>query len=308
MTVILNPAEIYLLSRYASLDYFGAMRDHFGACVRAAESGLERFMLNLPRRYRDLEAWRQPDIVWGGRVIPNMKWALDVLNRGYIDISHGDLDGMGASSNVGSAFSSIVRDYSVDWMSGEFRAKYSRERADAWMMAMNIYHTYYCNWEPRSLTTDYDEGARGLMSPPESWPLYLPSRTVKVESGQQVLISGVYLPAAAGCSQFLIRGHVARGALPPDDPNDLRTTDERAIPTTWTLVEKIADSGGGIPGASDPWLAGIRERCIAGEACPRTGWWTTPAAPARRRFVAGTVMPELGGDWGTTVWQLEQPD
>lgn len=98
--------------------------------------------------------------------------------------------------------------------------------------------------------------------------------------------------------------------LPPYPKDDYRvlTYDERAIPTTWTLVEKIADSGGGIPGAADPWLAGIRERCIAGEPCPRTGWWTTPAAPARRRFVAGTVMPELGGDWGTTVWQLEQPD
>lgn len=98
--------------------------------------------------------------------------------------------------------------------------------------------------------------------------------------------------------------------LPPYPKDDYRvlTYDERAIPTTWTLVEKIADSGGGIPGASDPWLAGIRERCIAGEACPRTGWWTTPAALARRRFVAGAVMPELGGDWGTTVWQLDQPD
>ncbi|MBZ8139484.1 hypothetical protein CLD22_06150 [Rubrivivax gelatinosus] len=96
--------------------------------------------------------------------------------------------------------------------------------------------------------------------------------------------------------------------MPVDDPNDQRSADERAIPTTWTLVEKIADSGGGIPGATDPWLAGIRERCIAGEPCPRTGWWTTPAAPVRRRFVAGTVMPELGGDWGTTVWQLDQPD
>lgn len=175
-------------------------------------------------------------------------------------------------------------------------------------MAMNIYQTYYCTWEPGFLTKDYDENSRGPLNPPNTWPLYRPSNSVRTESGQEVLISGVYLPAAVGCAQFLIRGQSARGAMPPDDPSDTRTAPERRVPTTWTLVEKIADSGGGIPGASDPWLAGIRERCVAGEACPRTGWWTTPAAPARRRFVAGDVMPELGGDWGTTVWQLDQPD
>lgn len=44
-------------------------------------------------------------------------------------------------------------------------------------------------------------------------------------------------------------------------------------------------------------------RVAAGEACPRSGYWVSPAAPlARHRFEEGTVMPALGGDWGTTVW------
>ncbi|WP_200378911.1 hypothetical protein, partial [Rubrivivax gelatinosus] len=223
MTVVLDPAEVYLLDRYASLEYFGAMRDHFGRCVLAAEEALEEFMRSLPRNYRGLELWQQPDVVWGGRVIPNMRWALDGLNRGYIDVSHGSLDGMGMCGNVSTTFASISRDYASDWMPDAYRETYCLERALAWLMAMNIYHTYYCTWEPGFLTKGYDERSRGPLNPPNTWPIYRPSNSVRIESGQEVLISGVYLPAAVGCAQFLIRGQSARGAMPPDDPADTRT-------------------------------------------------------------------------------------
>ncbi|WP_200226071.1 hypothetical protein, partial [Rubrivivax gelatinosus] len=218
MTIVLDPAEIFLIQRYASLDYFGGMRDHFAACVRAAEDALEAFMLRLPRNYRSLELWRQPDVVWGGSVIPNMRWALDGLNQGYIDVTHGDFDGIGACGNVSTTFASISRDYTADWMLNDFLEVYARESGLAWLMAMNINHTYYCAWEPGILTGQYDEISRGALNPPETWPIYRPSNSVRIESGQEVLISGVYLPAAVGCAQFLIRGQSARGAMPPDDP------------------------------------------------------------------------------------------
>lgn len=47
-------------------------------------------------------------------------------------------------------------------------------------------------------------------------------------------------------------------------------------------------------------------RVPAGQPCPRTGYWMTPAsAGSRRRFQAGDVMPDLRGAWGATIWQWD---
>lgn len=44
----------------------------------------------------------------------------------------------------------------------------------------------------------------------------------------------------------------------------------------------------------------------AGKPCPREGWWTTPVhTGSRRRFAGGELMPELGGSYGTTIWQWD---
>ncbi|NRF69456.1 DUF1911 domain-containing protein [Aquincola sp. S2] len=49
-----------------------------------------------------------------------------------------------------------------------------------------------------------------------------------------------------------------------------------------------------------------RLRCTAGQPCPRSGFWFTPARPdSRRQFAQGDVMPELGGDYGATIWQWD---
>ena len=50
----------------------------------------------------------------------------------------------------------------------------------------------------------------------------------------------------------------------------------------------------------------LRLRCEAGQPCPKTGFWFTPArAGSRQRFDVGQVMPEVGGDYGATIWQWD---
>lgn len=47
-------------------------------------------------------------------------------------------------------------------------------------------------------------------------------------------------------------------------------------------------------------------RCEAGQACPRTGYWITPAKDGEpRRFEQGQTMPEVDGDYGATIWQWD---
>lgn len=47
-----------------------------------------------------------------------------------------------------------------------------------------------------------------------------------------------------------------------------------------------------------------RPNVPAGQPCPETGWWFTPAREhSRRYFKQGEAMPDVGGDYGTTFWQ-----
>lgn len=52
MSAPLYPQEIYLLERYTSVEYFGAMRDAWQAMVDHVEDCLARFMVKLPADYR----------------------------------------------------------------------------------------------------------------------------------------------------------------------------------------------------------------------------------------------------------------
>lgn len=54
-----------------------------------------------------------------------------------------------------------------------------------------------------------------------------------------------------------------------------------------------------------------RLRCLAGQPCPRTGYWFTPsAAGSRQHFDAGHAMPDLASSDGAsgwaTVWQWDE--
>jgi hypothetical protein len=50
-----------------------------------------------------------------------------------------------------------------------------------------------------------------------------------------------------------------------------------------------------------------RMRCDANQPCPKAGFWFTPAQAGSRRFFSiGEAMPEVGGDYGATIWQWDQ--
>jgi Domain of unknown function (DUF1911)/Domain of unknown function (DUF1910) len=48
-------------------------------------------------------------------------------------------------------------------------------------------------------------------------------------------------------------------------------------------------------------------RSMAGEPCPREGFWVTPAKTnSRRHFKAGEIMPDFKSEYGVTIWQWDQ--
>lgn len=84
-----------------------------------------------------------------------------------------------------------------------------------------------------------------------------------------------------------------------------------ARPCKWYFVEMIngeyetQEESQGLPATGSP------QRVPAGQPCPKSGWWSTPAkAHSRRYFAAGDTFPEIdGSDYGATFWLLagDQP-
>jgi hypothetical protein len=151
-----------------------------------------------------------------------------------------------------------------------------------------------------------------VLNAPPSWPIYRLNHAVSVKTNDKVPQNGIYLPDAPNsAAQFLIKGYEAWEAGVQPTPDVLTRTGYFKNPTirqdcTWTLVERIADSGGGTgcgpQGESEN--SKRRSNVPANQSCPEAGWWFTPAqANSRRYFKQDEVMPSVGGDYGDTYWQ-----
>jgi hypothetical protein len=309
MATPLIPQEIFLLERYSSLDYFGEMRDAWAKMLDAAEQALRQFMTQLPADYRKRHLSMQPDVVWGGRVLPNFRSTMAYLNKGFIELSHGDHAALKMAGGVLSDIKGQTFDYSAEWMAQDLQDQFWHWQGVASQRASNISFTASAGWDIGDLSIRYASNNRGALNPPASWPLYRLNPSVTVKTGEPVQVAGIYLPACDdSCAQFLYRNN----AFPEVDEANIGYDPKRmqrvgTAPTTWTLVERVADSGGGIPGAKDPTAQGIRLRCEAGHPCPQGGYWFTPAAAnSRCHFAQGVVMPEIKSDYGLTIWQWDE--
>jgi hypothetical protein len=307
MATPLHPQEIFLLERYSSVEYFERMRDEFAQMVKVGDDALEAFMQKLPPDYRSWPRFEQPDATWGERVLPNLHWTLAGLNDGYIQLTHGDFGGLGMAGNVTTAFNGMRRDFSNEWMSKEALDRWTLHEDACSTPSYNIDITSLGGWCEFDLTTEYTDLDRGPLNPPSTWPIYRLNPAVRVRTGDKVPQDGVYLPdASASSPEFMVKGYEAWDANVTTDTT-VTPPDWERRPTTWTLVERIANSGGGIPGAADPIRAGVRMRCLAGQPCPQAGYWFTPArCVSRRSFSTGESMPDVGGDYGVTIWQWDE--
>lgn len=310
MSTPLIPQEIYLLERFSSLDYFGQMRDAWAEMVDVAEQALEQFMHKLPPDYRRRHLSLQPDIVWGERVLPNFRSTLESLNTGYSLLAGGDLSILALGGNVKSDIKGQSSDYSTDWMPKEFENRFWHLQAEAGTRASNISFTEEASWNQTELSSGYHTPSRGPLDAPPTWPIYRLNASVTVLSGMPVAVSGIYLPASAeSCAEVLIESYDAFHARISIDPKTGHNVSK--APTTWTLVERMADEGGGIPGhesASAVGATGQHRVNVPGrQTCPQSGWWFTPAkAGSRRYFKAGEVMPSVeSSSYGATFWQWE---
>jgi hypothetical protein len=319
MSTPLIPQEIYLLERYSSLEYYMVMKDAWAKMVNAAERALDQFVNRLPADYRSRHLSQQPDIVWGERVLPNFRSTMAYLDESNIKLKSGDLQGLSIAGGVLNDIVGQGRDYLPDWMPKELEEEFYEWQGIASHHASNIAFTAQSGWLRSSLSRSPLSDGRGALNPPDSWPLYQLEPKVIVKTGDQLIITGIYLPDCDdSCAQLLIK-QTPDPDFSPEINLQLNQVPEANIgydtqrmqrvgtaATTWTLVKRIADTGGGIPGNTDPLRAGVRIRVMGNQPCPNAGYYFTPAqSNSRRHFKQGDTMPSLGGDYGVTIWQWD---
>ncbi len=310
----LTPQEIYLLERYTSVAYFADLRDAWGNMVTHVEACLNAFNRNLPGNYRSRPLPEQPDIVWGNRVLPNFRSTLQSLDTGYILLTHGDFKGLSSAWGPRSDFKGQM-DYWAGWMDEADEDLYSTLLNHALSLAKNIATTESAYWDPGSLI-DYSV-ERGPLDPPAQWPKYRINRAIAVMSGETLQQSGIYMPDLDNsCAQFLSTRYkeapparVLTGMKDVKHPPTGEKTGQQKIvekrDCVWYLVERDTDAlqDAPAPSPAEPQ----RRRLAAGERCPESGFYFTPASSgSRRRFEVGDIMPGFDSTYGATFWQRDK--
>jgi hypothetical protein len=233
---------------------------------------------------------------------------MQVLNTGFIKLSHGAYEALARSSAVRNDIRGQI-DFWSGWMNEVepgAEEKYFELLHKAGHYAKPIDHTSSGTWGPGALTTDYGAVIGEPLNPPPTWPTYRLNPQVKVKSGERTPVTGIYLPDVDHAFPTLLiksdddlEGEAPEASIePPGGGNDY-------APTTWTLVERVADESDVV--AAPSLIAPIRLRIEGGQACPQTGYWFTPAQiNSRRQFKEGELMPVGHSDYGSTVWQWDQ--
>jgi hypothetical protein len=309
----INVQEVYLLERYSSLEYFGALRDKWEEMVKHVESCLTSFMQNVPANYRSRQLPERPDAVWGQRVLPNFRDTLQGLNTGFILLTHSDVSGLSYAHGPQSDFKGQF-DYWSGWMSKDDESLYHELLDGAVTLARNICATEGAYWEPLDLSNYCDQW--GPLNPPDRWPTYLVNVNVSISSGETLERSGIYVPSVENsCAEFLSTSYkvapsarVLVGKRDLMDPATGEKYDEERIledrNCVWYLVERDDDLGRAPQNRA--LEAAQPHRIPAGETCPETGFYITPAkAGSRRRFQKGEVMPDFETTYGATIWQWD---
>jgi len=312
MSTPLIEQQIYLLERYVSLEYFGMMRDAFNAMLRAGYAALDEFMLHLPNDYRSQHLSHQPDIVWGERVLPNFARTAEYVDAAYERLAMaGDFTALFAANGVINDFAGVGRDYLNYWMPEPFRTEYDAKWSLVMAIAPDICNTVTANWRFGKLY-DIPWGKHShiywkLLPPPKTWPIYRLNPNVQVRTGEEAPRSGIYLPEASeSCPQFIIEGDPAWKAEIGWDESNFKP---RSVePTLWTLVERVADEGGPVPGRESWRTDNAPARVEGGQPCPHDGFWWTPASrEGQGHFKKGDIMPNYTrSQYGATIWYREK--
>ena len=245
---VLHPQECYLLEKFISPEHFAATRDAIIAYIDAHEAAFSRYLREMPRNNRQLPLWQQADIVWGNRVLPNIRPVRERYIKAYILRTHDDVQAF----NIGHAMSYISKGITEcwnGWMTAEEIQNISELQSMASKLDRRLSATLDATWNEGDLTYS-GQGVYGLDDLPSRIPRYELDLPVRIELGENPVQTGIYLPdidfAAArfipadfGEPPETRQGIKRRDYVSTSGIKSYSWADSEWAKTGWTLIRRI---------------------------------------------------------------------
>ncbi|VVP58925.1 hypothetical protein PS870_05940 [Pseudomonas fluorescens] len=190
---VLHPLECYLLETFSSPEHFAATRDAIIEWIDAHEAAFARLQGNLDPRQRSKPQWQQGDVVWGNRVLPNIRPSQDFYIKAYIQRVNNDP----LAFKAGHAMSSHNRGISEfwdDWMTEDEQQLISLTGDRATKLDERLGATTGRQWDEGALTYDGQGSLYEVAELPRRIPRYELDPSVRVEKDQRATQIGIYLP------------------------------------------------------------------------------------------------------------------
>jgi len=190
---VLHPLECYLLELYSSPEYYAATRDAIISWIDAHEAAYNRYQNELPVRTRKDPLWKQGDVVWGTRVLPNIRLGREHYIKAYILRTQDDT----TAFNIGSFISGCSRgidEFWNGWMTETEQERIARIQYLASTLDQALTNTVNGRWEEGHLTYLGESSIYNLSSLPKKIPRYVIDKKVRIEKNELPKQIGIYLP------------------------------------------------------------------------------------------------------------------
>jgi hypothetical protein len=250
---ILHPQECYLLEQFSSAEHIAATRDAIIEFIDAHEAAYARYIQALPVRGRSEPLWQQADVVWGNRVLPNIRTAREQYINAYIYRTHNDPEAFRIGHTMND-FNRGIGEFWDGWMTEEEQIRIAKAGGKATPLDKRLSLTVSGMWQEGHLTYLGSNSLYSLNDLPMRIPRYEPDSSVRIEVGERPVQAGIYLPDVEFASAQLlypddrgkrvrnVRQGVKRSEWVDEDTGvrDYSWEDSRWAETGWTLIRRVA--------------------------------------------------------------------
>jgi hypothetical protein len=251
---VLHPLECYLLEHFTSTDYIRKTRDAVIQVIDAHEAAFARLQGELDPCTRNLPLWQQGDVVWGTRVLPNIRPGRDLYNEAYVDRNQGGSECFGKVGSLVAGWTRGICEFWDGWMTEEERINVDKATSVAREMDRVLGNCVRGKWREGSLTYRCRGVLSGGLVLPAAIPRYEIDPSVQIERYSEVSKMGVYLPDVDFApARFLYPNESNRSVEALQGVSRIEYNSEitnkryydwkecRRVQATWTLVRQVKD-------------------------------------------------------------------
>ncbi|HEX8595869.1 MAG TPA: hypothetical protein VF682_21720 [Pseudomonas sp.] len=251
---ILHPLECYLLETFSSAEYIAVTRDAVIELIDAHEAAYDRAQREADPRNRAKPVWQQGDLIWGTRILPNIRPARQRYIEAYVRRTHNDPKAFGGVGNTLSNWNRGMSEFWDGWMTDEERQRIELLRDRATELDKQLGRTAGGEWNEGSLTYRGQGIFYEVSDLPRRIPCYELDPSVRIEKGGQATQMGIYLPDvdfAPACLLYPTKfdgGVCAYRGLKRSDyvskatgKRDYRWDESQWTETGWTLIRRVED-------------------------------------------------------------------